>query len=76
MHGYRVNRDHYLQGWEHVCVQNTPAHRRSIGEAYYHVRMHSGLSLIERDIADHRNHLDLTKDRDLTIHLPLWIKPG
>src|SRR5208337_4582141 len=37
--------------------------------------MDYGLSLIERDVADHRNHFDLTVDGNLLVHFALWIKP-
>jgi hypothetical protein len=37
--------------------------------------MDYGLSLIERDIAAHPDHLVLTADRNLFVHFALGIKP-
>src|SRR5207302_9118323 len=50
--------------------------RYSVCCSYYHVGMDNRLSLIERDVTAHPNHLVLTVDRNLLIHFALRIKPA
>src|ERR1700685_3114893 len=76
LHRYRVDGDHHFQRRRYVRVENMAGTSCSVWTPHHHVRMNYGLSLIESDIAAHRDHFVLTVDGNLLVHLALGIEPS
>ncbi len=71
MHRYRVDRNNHFQRRRHVHVENMAGTRCAVWTPNHHVRIHHGISLIEGNIAAHRNHFVLTIDGNLLLHFAL-----
>src|SRR5579875_1478621 len=56
-----------LQGGTDVGLQQVAAARRAVGTTDDHVRVDLRLAVLERDVADQREHLDLFPHRDLLV---------
>src|SRR5216683_888592 len=75
LHRYRIDGDHHFQRWRYIRIENVAAARCSICTRQHHVRVDDRFSLKERDVADHRNHFELTGNGNLLVHLAPGIKP-
>jgi hypothetical protein len=75
LHRYWIFCNHYFQRRRFVRLENMTALRCSFWTPYQLVSMNYELSLTERDIAAHPNHVVLTVDGNLLVHFALGIEP-